>query len=614
MGASIRQLHPHPASTRERYQKIKDIDGRHPFQQQAPLAYVPYRVRERKGGKVVYFNFGLAREMGLITSDHADQLNETLRKTLLDAFAIQIVNEYDIQKGRVLNAKDLKPNHYMATRYLQLQHPNRTGVTSGDGRSIWNGIVKNRGKTWDITSRGTGATCLSPATAIHQKFFRTGDPQVSYGCGYSTISEGVIDVLFSESLIRNDVATERILCILEFANGSAITVRAGLNLLRPSHFFNHLKQGRLDRLKNVADYFINRQISNKIWTSPPKGMSRYRYMLQQITKTFASLAAQYEAFYIFCWLDWDGDNILADGGIVDFGSVRQFGLFHHEYRFDDDARWSTNIKEQRIKARYIVQNFAQIVDYIETGTKKPLKSFVDHPSLKEFDRIFRDEKDRYLLFNVGLPDEMADYLLKERRSLVKKFSKIHGYFERAKSDKGPVKVPDGVNWHAIYSMRELMRNLPHLMQKRHVRAIDPQEFYQLMASSFAPKYKKVPGKLARKIDLFQKLFCSLVERCANKQGKSFFDALSAIEQRSRTINHSHRLTGDAIVHIAETIAFKRNQLTSAQLYRLTQIFSGKQQLLPESKKQLDDVSVANKSMKNLLKAADRYLGEYREGL
>ena len=214
MGASIRQLHPHPTSARERYQKIKDIDGRHPFQIQAPLAYVPYRVRERKGGKVVYFNFALAREMGLITNDHADQLNEPLRKALLDAFAIQIVNEYDIQNGRALKAKDLKPNHYMATRYLQLQHPNRTGITSGDGRSIWNGTVKHRGKTWDVTSRGTGATCLSPATAIHQKFFQTGDPKVSYGCGYSTISEGVIDVLFSESLTRNQVASERILCIL----------------------------------------------------------------------------------------------------------------------------------------------------------------------------------------------------------------------------------------------------------------------------------------------------------------------------------------------------------------------------------------------------------------
>ena len=50
----------------------------------------------------------------------------------------------------------------MATRYLQLQHEIRQGKTSGDGRSIWNGYLKTKTLTFDISSRGTGATILVP--------------------------------------------------------------------------------------------------------------------------------------------------------------------------------------------------------------------------------------------------------------------------------------------------------------------------------------------------------------------------------------------------------------------------------------------------------------------
>ena len=68
---------------------------------------------------------------------------------------------------------------------------------------------------------------------------------------------------------------------------------------------------------------------------------------------FDLIMTRFENDYIFCWLDWDGDNILIkDGGVIDFGSVRQFGLYHHAYRFDDDERWSTNIKEQKKKVYY----------------------------------------------------------------------------------------------------------------------------------------------------------------------------------------------------------------------------------------------------------------------
>ena len=47
------------------------------------------------------------------------------------------------------------------------------------------------------------------------------------------------------------------------------------------------------------------------------------------------------------WLDWDGDNILTDGSIIDYGSVRQFGLYHHSYRFADIDRMSTSSASEK---------------------------------------------------------------------------------------------------------------------------------------------------------------------------------------------------------------------------------------------------------------------------
>ena len=104
----------------------------------------------------------------------------------------------------------------MATRYLQLQHPDKRGKTSGDGRGIWNGEFRGRGGTWDVSSSGTGATCLSPAAAQTGKFFKTGDRAVGYGNGYNTLDEGLSAALMSEIFHRNGIPTERTLVIISF--------------------------------------------------------------------------------------------------------------------------------------------------------------------------------------------------------------------------------------------------------------------------------------------------------------------------------------------------------------------------------------------------------------
>ncbi len=118
----------------EDYGAFDQLDGRHPWRDSVPEGMILYPVRELSGGKVSYFNFELAKEMGLIDRDHPHKLNKTLTEKLLSTFCLRIINEYDQEHGLKVPTARVKKNKYMATRYLQLQHADKTGRTSGDGR------------------------------------------------------------------------------------------------------------------------------------------------------------------------------------------------------------------------------------------------------------------------------------------------------------------------------------------------------------------------------------------------------------------------------------------------------------------------------------------------
>ncbi|MBP5295947.1 MAG: hypothetical protein J6Y94_01295, partial [Bacteriovoracaceae bacterium] len=423
--------------------------------------------------------------MGLIPAEHPEQLNPELEKVIMQTFSIVIVNEYDQQHNLVVPPADRRPYPYMATRYLQLQHPSRQGKTSGDGRSVWNGTVtSDDGVVWDVSSCGTGATCLSPAANINHKLYKTGDPSISYGCGLSDLDEGLEALFFSEVMHQNKIPTERLLAVISFPGSTSINVRAYPNLLRPSHFLRYLKQGNFLGLKRMADYYIARQVQNKVWPQV-KGRVAYDYLLARFARDFARASAIFEDEYIFCWIDWDGDNILMDGGIIDYGSVRQFGLFHHEYRYDDVQRYSTNILEQRQKARELVQNFAQLVDFLKTGKKKPLAKFKRHPALKLFDEEFEAGKDYNLLYRIGLEPAMIKVVLAKHKKLVHHLRPIFTHFERTVSQRGTYKVSDGITSDAVFSMRDLLRELPQMYMALDYQPLAAEDFLTLMRSSYA---------------------------------------------------------------------------------------------------------------------------------
>lgn len=596
--------------------RFSEVNGDHPFKMQVPEAVVEYQVRSRKGGEVAFFNFDLAREIGLIPENYPNELTKELKEEILHTFSIVIINEYDLMNNFNFPKEEIRKNTYMATRYLQLQHPCKKGTTSGDGRSIWNGQITNKGKTFDISSCGTGATKLSPACNINKKFYQTGDPTVSYGCGYSEKDEGLGALFFSEILAKNGLQTERVLAIIEFSKGIAINVRVHENLLRPSHMFNHLKQNNLPTLKRVVDYYIERQMKNKIWTNVPTDpKSKYDFFLSKISETFAEMAANFEDNYIFCWLDWDGDNILMDGGIIDYGSVRQFGLYHHEYRYDDVQRWSTSIKEQKQKAKYIVQTFAQIVVYLKNEKKKSIEDFKNHYSVIQFEKRFVDYKNRNILYKMGFNSKYQEFLLSSSKKDVEDFKNDFSYFEMAKSVMGPQKVPDGINWNAIFCMRDILRELPQFYLSRGInQKISEDEFLDIIKSTYATK-KDLKRSMRRdlKIRSFQKNYVKLLTLVSRKFKIPVEKVLLDVSMRSSIINKYDRVTGDSITNIVHKIMNKKPKLSANEISQILKEFTDYQNLNPEKTTKVSNFEV-EKDHSRIVKGILQIVREYRDGI
>ena len=595
------------------YSSFDQIDGRHPFRDIAEDCFVDYPARERKGGTVIFFNYDLGREVGLISEEHPDQMSSELEKKILDTFGLIIINEYDQINEINYPENEIKDNLYMATRYLQLQHPDKKGKTSGDGRSIWNGYIRHRGKIYDISSCGTGATCLSPATNIKNKFFKSGDPTISYGCGYSEVDEGMGTLFFSEILHHNKVETERILAIISYGNNIGITVRIHENFLRPSHFFNHLKQDNLEIVKNMVLYYLERQRENGIWTDIPKQFKKkMEYFLEQEIKIFAKTAARFEDDYIFCWMDWDGDNIMVNGGIIDYGSIRQFGLYHSEYRYDDVERYSTTLSEQKMKARYIVQTFAQMIDFSINGVKRPLKEFSESHAILEFERWFKYYKLKNLAYKIGLNKKQIHYMVENQSELLESFRKVFHHFEATKSVKGVEKVADGINHNAVFCMRDILRELPqhYLAEEKNISC---EEFIEIIQSNYACKQDLKLGPSRRhKIAEYQRCYWDIIRAVAKNEKITLKKLLLSVTMRSSIVNKYDRITGDSITHVVNMILKQKPRISADKVYDLLKEFTTYQNLNPDRGRSTE--RNCKKKNSRLLKNFFKIVQDCREGL
>ncbi len=574
-------------SQQEEYEDFEILDGSHPWIQQVPEGSITYSVRQLDGGKVAYFNYELAKEMGLLSSQHPKKMNRRLEKKILETFCLRIINEYDQEKGRQYPTSQLKKNSYMATRYLQLQHPDKTGRTSGDGRCIWNGQIQGPTGLWDVSSRGTGVTALAPGVVAAGCPLESGNKDHGYGCGLAEIDELYGAALMAEIFYHNGLNTERMLAIIDLGGGYGIGVRAGKNLFRPAHLFLYLKQGQYDSLKRATNYLIDHQFRNEEWSIHPQHPKKYQAFLDEVCESFAQLVAQLDRDYIFAWLDWDGDNVLINAGIIDYGSVRQFGLRHDQYRYDDQDRYSTTLNEQRLKARRIIQSFAQLTDYLIHRDKRPLAKFNNHPILQKFDQHFQYYLLDRFLYQVGFTRRQREILLESHRKDVDRLFAHWAYFEKVKTYKKLTKVADGINRPAIFNMRrafiELAQRLSEVqgVEKTPLPLIPERDFFKLIiADSAARKDKRMTSRLKTRIRRLQSQYQKVLE-LAQRSISSF--ALPELIDRTESINRPDRITGNALINIVgEILREKKQGLKDGDIQQIMDQFILSQCLHPES--------------------------------
>jgi uncharacterized protein YdiU (UPF0061 family) len=565
------------------YESFEQLNGDHSWRGACPDGYVDYMARIRPGGRVAYFNFALARQMQLIPANHAQRLTPELERKIIDAFALQIINEYDLSSGETIPAKHLKPNTYMATRYLQAQHKDKRGLHSGDGRAIWIGETKtSRGVTFDVSARGTGATRLSPGAQVAGVPVKTGDASYGYSCGRCDLDEMLNTVIMSEIFHRNGFPTERTLAVIDFPDGTAVGVRAAPNLLRPAHIFRYLKQGKHAETKAALDYFIERQVANGEWHLPPhlSRRERYRRVLTCIARSYGTLAAICEEEYIFNWLAWDGDNVLATGAILDYGSIRQFAAKHSKYRYDDIDRFSSSLVEQKFWARELVKVFAQAVDFVLSSRKRKLRSFRNHPSLAQFDLWFEREREFRMLWRLGFTPEQIEALRKRGRREINDLRRALSFFEEIKVARGMKRVPDGITHAPVFIIRNLLRELPAFYMDdcggELGALMDANRFCRTMAASYASRrdLRMTPTRAGR-AENFQKCYQRLIAAAGPYEA-----TLAEIRERSAVINYEHRMTGNGIIDAVEKIMASREKLTRRQIQSSIDRFIESQILIP----------------------------------
>jgi uncharacterized protein YdiU (UPF0061 family) len=601
------------------YEKFTEIDGRHPWRNVSPDGYVDYQARFRPHGRVLFFNFPLAKEMGLIPSDHPSSISKDLEQIILDTFSLQIINEYDLEQGKKFPPETIKPHPYMATRYLQTQHRNKQGKTSGDGRSIWNGYLKSDNLTFDISSRGTGATILSPGAQEAKKVLATGDTTYGYSSGLAELDEMLGSAVMSEIFYRQGIPTERCLAVIGFPDTTAIGVRTAPNLIRPAHLFRYLKQGRLEELKASVDYFIDREVENGFWEIPAHAKERYTKALDYFARSYAKLAALLEEEYIFNWLSWDGDNMLASGAVLDYGSIRQFAAKHDKYRYLDVDRYSASLAEQRGWARTIIQVFAQAMSFIQSGVKENLNNFKNAASLRVFDETFAREREQRMLWRIGFTPEQTQYLMNNAQKEIRDFDRSLSYFEDRKVTKGIEKLPDGFTHNPVFLIRNLLRLLPAYYVAQTTTRVDdtsaymPDEiFCRIMAASYVGKNDLKPtATISAHVTDFQECYLRLVAAL----GGPFDMVLKTLQERSAIINHRHRITGDAVTWIIEEVIAMKGKIRLDGLQEAIDAFIDSQVLIPGKWQPVPQEKLNSNTLKSqLLQKIQQNLETYKESI
>ncbi|HEY0762352.1 MAG TPA: hypothetical protein VGD61_08235 [Pyrinomonadaceae bacterium] len=326
-----------------------------------------------------------------------------------------------------------------------------------------------------------------------------------------------------------------------------------------------------------------------------------------------------EEEYIFNWLSWDGDNMLASGAVLDYGSIRQFAAKHDKYRYLDVDRYSASLAEQRGWARTIIQVFAQAMSFIQSGVKENLNTFKNADALRVFDETFARERDQRMLWRIGFTPEQSEYLMSNAQKEVRDFDRSLSYFEDRKVTKGIEKLPDGFTHNPVFLIRNLLRLLPAYYVAQTISRVDdtsgymPDEiFCRIMAASYVGKsdLKPTPAITSHVKD-FQECYLRLVAAL----GGPFDMVLKTLQERSAVINHRHRITGDAVTWIIEEVIAMKGKIRIDGLQEALDAFIDSQVLIPGKWQPVPPEKLSSNTLKSqLLQKIQQNLETYKESI
>jgi hypothetical protein len=222
----------------------------------------------------------------------------------------------------------------------------------------------------------------------------------------------------------------------------------------------------------------------------------------------------------------------------------------------------------------------QIREYLLRRRCPTLRSCARDPVLELFDAEFEAEKERRLLWHLGVDDAVARWLQRRARGALARLARAHAFFERERSQRGRVRVPDGLTWNAVFSTRDLLRRLPRRYQS-DPRPLPARELIELAASSYATRRDRAltPAR-ERWAGELQRAYLELIERSAALQRISLRDALAEVARRSAAINRRDRITGDSVDYAAAALTRARRELGCDGIYRLVREFASRQALDP----------------------------------
>jgi hypothetical protein len=233
--------------------------------------------------------------------------------------------------------------------------------------------------------------------------------------------------------------------------------------------------------------------------------------------------------------------------------------------------------------------------------------------------MFTINRKRMLLEKAGFTRHDAELMMEKSPKNVARFERAFKWWERKTKQKKHYRVADGITKDALYSMRDILREMPrHLNKSWDLMPIE--RFMDHITSTYCGAADSKPNFIRSiKATELQKAYMTLIETCARLTEARRENMVGRVMARAEILNRRERVTGDAICNVGEKILRSRKQLPRKELFGLISTFIDAQILVPDHKLkpvQRSTVEPARITTKAevVLKALDKVVRDLRHGL